>query len=168
MAASKQYGSADQYEKKLEKVMERFGIKDYNFNWDRFGCWIEFTYKGNLHRFEHSIEKAKSRGVALRYGSDAFAQLVLALEDLARMVERGIYDLGTWIEGMKFLPPVVEVPTFFKFLGFDRIPSDSADVKDRYRTLAKQMHPDTGGNVEDFKKLQTASEQALKYLEVKC
>ena len=33
-----------------------------------------------------------------------FAQLVKTLEDIARMVERGIYDLSTWIEGMKTLP----------------------------------------------------------------
>jgi hypothetical protein len=88
----------------------------------------------------------------------------LALEDLGRMVERGIYDLGTWVEGMKFLSPVVEVPSLFKFLGFERIPSDLAEVMDRYRTLAKQMHPDTGGNQEDFIQLQKAVEQAKKYL----
>lgn len=163
MAASKQYGSADQYERKLDKVMERLGVTDYNFNWDRFGCWVEFRYKDNLYRFDHSVEKAKSKGVQLRYGSDAFAQVVLALEDLARMVERGIYDLQTWVEGMKFLPPVIEVPTFFKFMGFDRIPADTAEVKVRYKTLAKQMHPDTGGNESDFLQLQKASEQALKY-----
>lgn len=163
--ASKQYGSADQYEKKLEKVMERLGIKEYNFNWDRFGCWVEFRYKLQLYRFEHSIEKAKAKGINLRYGSDAFAQVVLALEDMARMVERGIYDLQTWVAGMLYLPPVVEIPSFLKFMGFDRIPSDVAEVKDRYRTLAKQMHPDNGGNVEDFKQLQTASEQALKYID---
>lgn len=165
MAASKQYGSADQYEKKLDKVMERFGVKEHNFNWDRFGCWIEFRYKGQLYRFDHSVEKAKAKGVTLRYGSDAFAQLVLALEDLARIAERGIYDLQAWVEGMKFLPPVIEIPSFFKYMGFTAIPADVAEVKDRYRTLAKQMHPDTGGNVEDFKKLQQSSELALKYYE---
>lgn len=163
--AGKQYVDVSTYEKKLEKVMERFKVKDYNFNYDRHGCWIEFYYKGNLHRFEHSVEKAKSRGINITYGSDAFSQLVLSLEDLARMVERGIYDLGTWIEGMKFLPPVVEVPSFLKFMGFERLPDSVTDVKERYRTLAKQMHPDVGGNAEDFKSLQTASEQSIKYLE---
>lgn len=162
--AKKQYGAAESYEGKLARVMERLGVKEHNFNWDRFGCWIEFRYKGQLYRFEHSVAKAKSKGIDLRYGSDAFAQLVLALEDLARMVERGIYDLGTWVEGMKFLPPVLEVPSFFKFLGFERVPGDLSEVMDRYRTLAKQMHPDTGGSQEDFIQLQKSVEQAKKYL----
>lgn len=42
----KQYQSADFYEKKLETVMERLGIKQFNFNWDRFSCWVNFNYKG--------------------------------------------------------------------------------------------------------------------------
>lgn len=167
MGTKKQYGSADQYERKLEKVMERFAVDKYDYNWDRFGCWIEMRYKGQLYRFEHSIEKAQARGVKLQYGSDSFAQLVLSLEDLARMVERGIYDLQAWVEGMKFLPPAIEIPSFFKFLGFTSIPSDTVEVKERYRTLAKQMHPDPGGNVEDFKQLQIASEQAMKYFDSK-
>lgn len=161
---SKQYGSPDQYEKKLAKVMERLGIKEFNWNWDRWGCWVEFRYKGELYRFEHSIEKAKAKGIKLVYGSDAFAQVVLALEDLARMVERGIYDLGTWVAGMKFLPPPIEVPSFIRFLGFEQIPSGVEEVKERYRQLSKTMHPDAGGNEEDFQALKRASEQALKYL----
>jgi hypothetical protein len=165
LGVKKQYGDPSSYEKKLDKIMERFQATEFNYNYDRHGCWVEFRYKGNLYRFEHSIEKAKAKGINLVYGSDAFAQVVLALEDLARMAERGIYDLQVWLEGMKFLPSVVEVPSFFKFMGFDRIPADRSEVKDRYRTLAKQMHPDTGGNQEDFKNLQKASEQAMKYLE---
>jgi len=159
----KQYGSPDQYESKLARVMERLGVESHNYNWDRHGCWVEFRYKGDLYRFEHSVEKAKSRGVDLVYGSDSFAQVVLALEDLARMVERGIYELSTWVAGMKFLPPALEVPSFFKYLGFTDIPAGPEEVNERYRSLAKQMHPDQGGNPEDFKKLKDASEQGLQY-----
>lgn len=164
---SKQYGNADQYEKKLEKVMERFSVKEFNFNWDRFGCWIEFRYKGQLYRFDHSIEKARAKGVELRYGSDAFAQLVLALEDLARISERGIYDLQQWVAGMLFLPPSVPIPEYFRFMGFTSMPADTSEVRDRYRTLAKQWHPDNHetGNEEMFKQLQTVAEQALKHFD---
>lgn len=163
MPAKKQYGAADNYERKLERVIERLGAKLQNYNFDRFGCFVEFRYNGELYRFEHSIEKAKARGIELNYGSDAFAQIVLSLEDLARMVERGIYDLSTWVAGMKYLPPPVEVPSFFRFLGFEQISAGVEDVKDRYRTLAKQMHPDAGGNADDFEKLTRASEQAMQY-----
>lgn len=165
MGAKKQYGAADNYEQKLSRVMERLEIKDFNYNFDRFGCWVEFRYRNQLYRFEHSIEKAKARGVELRYGSDAFAQVVLALEDLARMVERGIYELSTWVAGMKYLPPPVEVPSFFRFLGYEQIPAGPEDVKERYRQLAKTMHPDAGGKEEDFMKLTQASEKAMKYFE---
>lgn len=159
----KQYGSPDQYEKKLAKVMDRLGISEYNFNWDRWGCWVEFRYRGELYRFEHSTEKAKARGINLVYGSDAFAQVVKALEDLARMTERGIYELSTWVAGMKYLPPPMEIPTFFRFLGFTDIPAGPEEVKERYRQKAKIMHPDVGGDEEDFKALQRQAEAALKY-----
>lgn len=162
--AKKQYAAADVYERKLKRVMDRLEIEKYNYNFDRFGCWIEFYYKNELYRFEHSVEKAHTRGIELVYGSDAFAQVVLALEDLTRMVERGIYDLGTWVAGMKYLPPPIEVPSFIQFLGFNQIPSGPEEVRERYRQLAKQMHPDTGGETEDFEKLQRAAEQAIKYL----
>lgn len=162
--ARKQYGPADEYERKLARVMERLGIEQYSWNWDRWGCWIEFRYKGELYRFDHSVGKARARGIELRYGSDAFAQVVLALEDLARMVERGIYELSTWVAGMKCLPQPVEVPGFFRFLGFERIP-DPEEVKERYRQLAKRMHPDAGGNEQDFLRLQDAAGKALQYFE---
>lgn len=160
----KQYASASSYEEKLKRVMERLQIKEFNWNYDRFGAWVEFRYKGSLYRFDHSVEKAKSRGINISYGSDAFSQIVLALEDLARMVERGIYDLQTWVSGMKYLPPVMKVPSFFRVLGFEEIPSSEEEIKTRFRNLAKQLHPDAGGSEQDFINLQQASEQAIKYL----
>ena len=127
----------------------------HEYNWDRHEAWIQFRYKGEIYRFEHSVKAAQARGLKISLGSDCFAQLVLALEDLARMVERGIYDLSTWVVGMKYLPPSVQVPTFFKQMGFDHIPT--AEVcKERYRELAKQLHPDAGGESEDFKALRKA------------
>ena len=82
MGVKKQYGDSDSYERKLERVMERIEVKEFSYNFDRFGCcWVEFRYRNDLYRFEHSIEKAKAKGINLRYGSDAFAQVVLALED---------------------------------------------------------------------------------------
>lgn len=161
---AKQYADAQNYEAKLTRVMERLGIQEFNYDFSRHGSWVEFRYKGSLYRFDHSIEKAKSRGIDLKYGSDAFAQIVLSLEDLARMVERGIYDLQTWVSGMKFLPPVIEVPAFFKTLGFEQIPSSAEDIKARYRELSKTLHPDMGGNAEDFGKLTEASVQCLQYI----
>lgn len=155
----KKYGDALHYENKLKRVMERLGVTNYTFDWGRYSTWIQFTYKGELYRFEHSVEKAQQRGLDLAFGSDCFAQLVLALEDLARMVERGIYDLSTWVVGMRYLPPAAEIPTFFQFMGFKMIPSFE-QYKERYKELAKQLHPDNSGSPEGFKALQRVKEQA--------
>lgn len=167
--SGKQYASPEFYETKLKKVMERFGINQgqYDYNWDRHGCWVQFSYKEQIFRFDHSIAKAKAKGVDLKYGSDAFAQVVLALEDLARLAERGIYDLSTWLAGMVFLEPPKVIPEYFRFMGFDRIPADADEVHDRYRTLAKQWHPDNQetGDVEMFKKLSDDANKAIKHFE---
>jgi hypothetical protein len=165
MVGGKQYAGPEFYERKLETVMGRLGVEKFNYNWDRRGCFVEFWYKGNIHRMEHSVEKGAAKGQKLKYGSDAFAQVVLSLEDLARMVERGIYDLSVYIEGMKFLQPPVIMPKYFRVMGFTSMPADAAEVNDRYRTLAKQWHPDNKetGNEELFKALQQARDPAIKH-----
>ena len=144
---AKQYADAGAYEAKLEKVMQRFGADRYDYNWDRFSCWVEFWYKGQLYRFEHSIENAKAHGSTVKYGSDVFAQVVLTLEDIARMTERGIYELQTWVAGLKALPRSADIPDCFKTLGFSKIP-EKAELKTRYHQILKSAHPDTGGNDE--------------------
>lgn len=146
----KQYADASTYEAKLEKVMSRFSVEKYDYNWDRFSCWIEFWYKGQMYRFEHSIENAKAHGNEVRYGSDVFAQVVLTLEDIARMTERGIYELSTWVE-------------CFLLLGFSHIPT-SEELKKRYKELAKVSHPDVGGNEEHFVQIKIAFEEAERAL----
>jgi hypothetical protein len=159
----KQYaGSIDTYERKLYRVMERLGVPKKNVNWDcnRYEAWVEFTYKDQLYRFDHSVARARSRGLKLNYGSDAFAQIVLTLEDLARMVERGIYDLQTWVAGLKALPAPAVVPDCFRALGFTEIPKSVDEVKAKYRALVKTMHPDQGGTEDGLKALFAASEQA--------
>ncbi len=165
MPRKKQYADARTYERKLDRVMERFGVEEYTYNFDRYRCWVQFRYRGELYAFEHSVEKAREAGFDLAYGSDAFAQIVLALEDLARIVERGIYDLQRWTAGMKFLPPAQEIPPFFKALGFTEVPSGRAEVNDRYRELAKRYHPDNTetGDAEAFMAIRKAAEQALAF-----
>lgn len=133
---AKQYAPAGSYESKLKKVMSRLGI-----------------------------ENAKAHGQTVRYGSDVFAQVVLSLEDLARMVERGIYDLGTLVAGMKYLPPAAEIPDCFRVLGYEQIPGGRDEITHRYRRLAKSAHPDAGGSKEQFQTLTAAYDRAMEYLE---
>ena len=160
---SKQYADAGLYESKLEKVMQRLEAERFDYNWDRFSCWVEFWYKGQLYRFEHSIENAKAHGNDVRYGSDVFAQVVLTLEDIARMTERGIYELQTWVAGLKALPKPKDIPNCFRLLGFSEMPT-MMELKERYRKVAKIAHPDVGGSPDYFIEIQKAFEEAKKEL----
>lgn len=65
----KKYAEAGYYEGKLARVMERFSVQEFDYNFDRHGAWIEFRYKGELYRFDHTVEKAKQHGVNISYGS---------------------------------------------------------------------------------------------------
>ena len=145
--AKKIYSPNVDYEKKLKTVMERFGVKKYSFDWTRSGyCYIEFTYQGEVYRFEDSIEKAKAKKQNISLVSDLFARLVLTLERLAKMVEDGTYELTAWIQRMnvKALPAANEntLPDCFKFLWYEEMPYSVEDLQKRYRQLAKAAHPD--------------------------
>lgn len=159
----KPYSGVSFYEYKLEGVMERFNVDSYTFNWDRWGCYVDFRYKGELYRIEHSVEKARSRGVELRSGSESFIEVVRTLEDLSEIIDRGIYGLETWLRGIRSLPGSFEVPQYFKILGFAEIPEGPEDVRQRYQTLTSQLPSD--GKEKDVKleQLKNAAEDALHY-----
>ena len=151
--ATKQYAEPASYEAKLEKVMARLGVDTYDYDWSRRECWVSFVYKGQPYRFSHSLDNAHSHGVNIQYGSDLFAQVVLSLEDLARMVERGIYDLSTWVAGMRYLPEAAQLSPCFAALGFSTVPESVDEVRAQYKRMAKVMHPDAGGSEEAFRAL---------------
>jgi hypothetical protein len=143
--------------------MARLGVEKFNYDWSRQACWIEFWYRNQLYRFEHSVENANNHGVKLKYGSDVFVQVVLTLEDIARMVERGIYDLQVWVSGMKALPAPQDLPRCFTVLQFTERPQSAEQVNEAYRRLSKVLHPDKGGTAEQFRNITEARDQALEY-----
>ena len=55
------------------------------------------------------------------------------------------------------------LPQCFKDLLFTAMPADVLEVKRRYRQLAKETHPDVGGNMSDFIKLHKAYEACSRY-----
>ena len=166
MASKKIYADIATYEAKLPRVMTRLGVEKYEYDWTRHTAFVQFFYKDRWYRFDHSIEKINKTGkMHLTYGTDVFAQIVLALEDLARMVERGIYDLDVWVAGMLYLPVKEELPECFKLLGYtgSTVPN-AEDLTARYKNLLKKAHPDNGGNTEDFMKLQQAIKECMDYI----
>ena len=158
-------GSLSFYQGKLTRVMERFGVAAKGFNWnvDRFGAFVEFSRKGQFYRMEQTVARAAQRGVKLQDGADCLAQLVLTLEDLARMAERGIYDLEVWVEGLRALPAGKTVPGCFLALGLDRIPGTIDEVHAAWKTVVKRVHPDGGGTAEGFRAAQLAYQQAQEH-----
>lgn len=123
-------------EHRLIKVIKRLKIEDYTFNWDRNSCFIEFLYKQESYRLEHSVEKAKEKGIVLRNGMDCLNDLTESLEDLCAIIDRGTYRFETWIEGMK-QPSVVHAP-----------PEFHEEFQFRYRSLGKQQYPEFQRNEE--------------------
>ena len=160
---TKLYGPAHIYEAKLRRVLERLDVKQYDWDHSRHEAWIEFRYRGQLYRFQQTVGQAQARGQKIHFGSDCFAQLVLGLEDLARLVKRGIYELGTWIVGMKALPAAVDLPACLVRLGFAERP-DREQVEARWRALVKSIHPDVGGSSADFIAMQGAYQEALEFV----
>ncbi|CDQ20668.1 hypothetical protein SAMN05192559_10559 [Halobacillus karajensis] len=91
-------------EKRLVNVIKRFKVDDFNFNWDRNSCYVEFTYQGEGYCLEHSVDKAREKGIILRNGLDCLNELTQSLEDLGMIIDRGMYDFDKWITGMKQSP----------------------------------------------------------------
>ena len=116
-APRKLYGSSDTYLKKLKTVMNRLGIENYNLTQDLSGAWVEFIYHSRAYKFEDSFQNAAKHGQKVSYVSDIIARIVLSLEDLARMKERGIYDLDTLLAGFPALPTAAPIPDCFRVLG---------------------------------------------------
>lgn len=58
---------------------------------------------------------------------------------------------------------VEETPPCLRALGLE-LPCTEEDVKQAYRRLAKELHPDRGGEIRRFLKLQEHMDQASHYL----
>lgn len=161
---SNHYAGRDAYEDKLARVMLRFNIPKGKWDWnaDRHGAQIWFTYKDRPYTFSLTVAEASARKVKeARSGSDCFAVLVLTLEDLARMAQRGVYDLSTWLAGLEALPAPRVVAPAFAALGFDKEPT-ADELRARYRELAMKYHPDSaGGSHEAFVALREHFEAGL-------
>ncbi|RLL42681.1 hypothetical protein D8M04_14075 [Oceanobacillus piezotolerans] len=114
------------HEKKLTEVMKRLKVENYKFNWDRTGCFVEFHYKENFYRLEHSVQKAKRKGIILRNGLDCLMELTQSLEELCGIIDRGMNDFETWISGMKQSPSETKQPEY------------QEEFEIRYKTMGRQ------------------------------
>lgn len=140
----------DTCERRLIRVMKRLKIEDYNFNYDRSRCYIEFQYNENSYRLEHSVQKAKDNGlVMLRNGLDCLTELIQSLEDLCQIIERGTYKLETWLAGMKQSSSKEETSEFLEELHI-RYKSLGRQSHSKYNRSEEFIHVTPESAVEDF------------------
>lgn len=170
MSARKQYsGDFATMEKKLARVMDRFGVDQYESSWTQgkggSSCFVEMRYRGSTYRFENTTEKSAACGRNLTYASDLFAAVVYSLEGLARAVEQGIFTQDMLLEGVPALPSAPPLEPCFQALGFSSRPANIEEVKAQYRRMARVMHPDSGGTQESFTALSDNYEACLKAME---
>ncbi len=153
-----------QWEEKLRRVMARLQARDWNWDHNRFGAFVEFHYGKGYYRLEQSVSKAIASRAKLKPadGRECFAQIVLGLEDLARLSERGIYDLGVWVEGLKALPAGSVLAPCFVAMEFTAPPRTKDEVNAQYHNLAKTYHPDAGGSENAWRALEAAYKQCLE------
>lgn len=164
----KQYsGTAEDFERKLCRVMARLGVEKYQSNWSQgkngSSCFVEMLYGGKTYRFENSSEKSSACGRNLSYVSDLFAEVVYSLEGLARAVEKGIFTLDMLLAGVPALPSVSSLEPCFIAMGFSSVPASAEEVTEQYRRMAKVLHPDApGGSEASFKALAENYDACLK------
>jgi hypothetical protein len=140
----------DTCERNLKKIMKRLDIGDFNYNWDRGSCFIEFKYQGNSYRMEHSVQNARDKGIVLRNGMDCLNELVQSLEGLCQIIDRGTYKLETWIAGMNQSPSAKEIPEFLE------------EVHMTYKPLAKKKLSDPESSLVDFDRNQIIQRSQIK------
>ena len=169
------------YEDKLVRVMNRLGAKliDYDYTGRTRAkrgelspekrpqkAEISFTRGGKFYFLQHTPEQSARGSVPVRLGGDLFAQLVNALEMIARLSEWGLSQLNTesMLSGAQALVPA-ELPEWCKTLGLESLPNDEAEVVRAYRHRIRETHPDApGGSAAAFQAVQLAYEHGLAYI----
>jgi hypothetical protein len=131
-----------------------------------------------FERFAGVTEQGHSQWEQMRFPCDTFTEwkdnvraIALALEALRKIDRYGVRS-GSQYTGFKALPPgdfattiTPEIAADFiaKSAGMGNVPAIANSIlanavfaESVYKTAAKSMHPDKGGDAEEFKKLQSA------------
>lgn len=147
------------YRKNIIRWLGRIGIKkDYiNIDHSVYGYedpWAEVRWKvnGKEHRYRCTSQESATKCLA-------------AVEQLVHyeviFIERGI---KTFIQVMNqfLLDDKTGGKSPREVLGIPLEMNDKEYIKWKYKKLAKEMHPDTGGDKDKFIELKTAYEQLME------
>ena len=95
--------------------------------------------------------------------ADNIAAIAAHIEATRKIDRYGVASVTEMFAGFMALPAPGQRRPWWAVLGFDRVPGRDA-AEERYRELAKQHHPDRGGDAEAFKQLVEAMRQAREEL----
>lgn len=96
---------------------------------------VKIFYRGVWHEFHYSRQKAEFFHKKIPADKDVFVAVVVCLQDLTRVAERGVFDFGVLVQGFKSLT-FQKLPEFATFFGFTIMPTWD-DVRKRFAELVK-------------------------------
>lgn len=118
------------------------------------GIAIYFKYKGKdvvmcCDKYERPFENIHALGLCIG------GLRTIERHDVSEFLERAF-------TGFKALPETIS-KAWYQILGIDKL-SNAFQIKEAYRRMAQAHHPDAGGSVEMFNKINVAYQQALASL----
>lgn len=151
-------------QKALRLTMERMGVSQYEVTeTDGTKITVMFVLNNREYRyicdnFEHAADNYRAAERALNF-------IWRINEDYCVRAEGGEPDLETVFRGFRVLKSqevLLALPAEKKhpweILGVDRN-ATGEEVQRAYRLKAKKMHPDAGGDTEEFQKLLNAKDE---------
>jgi hypothetical protein len=152
------------YKKDIFRWLERIGIKSDFIH-------IEHSHYGYEDSFAEIRWMVNSKEYHYRCDSQETAtSCVAAIEQLVHyeviFIERGIKTFGQVMNQFRlgFDPDAPHTKTPREIIGVEEQSKDLGYIDFKYKQKAKELHPDQGGDTEQFKELNQAYEQLKKEL----
>lgn len=155
--------------KDLQRIMTKISASSLRVEQDVMGGGVKVVfdragkrYIRECNTYENSIDNLRVIGLQIEY-------LYRALEVYGQNINETSFD----VEFDKIFSGFLATPDDTAFLlGDGKSPwhvvlgvepdATKSDVQNAFRALARIHHPDVGGNDEDFKRLRSAYDEALK------
>lgn len=163
---TKKYSDVKFFINKLNNVFKKLNIEKFRYKYGNDFAFVNFNIDKSWYQINHSTKNADKNTKSLA-GSDMFAEIVLSIEELSHLQDRGICSFQDIVSVFELKAGAVKLPDCFKKLGFDgRYMPSKKHVDYKYNDLAKVLHPDSAfGDMEKFNELNTAKEECYKFLE---
>ena len=158
----------------LARLMQSLPVSSWDWNADRYGAWVEWVSHRQLYRLEIHYDPttpalpgypAHPSDVALA-GIAALHQILEALSHLHALAQLPFASWDQWTLAFQTDTTRRSPDPCFLALGFSERPLSATVVRERYRQLSKQTHPDSPqGDATQFRHIKEAFDQALVILQ---